>query len=302
MAKIVRKPSKSWPKGKPRSGSGWSKFVTLRMSRSRFRPGRRSFTKVQRQEHSKAMRNSLHQRALREVQQIGKAQQIQICEAYEKGETFSRIVKETGCKSSVIEQIFAQCGISRRTKFLRALENIGPSIHGGFLQGLFIQELVDRHNLSHQMIFRILKSQGVCLRQGWAWKSEKSRAKVIRKILSSGGTQPNRVEARLLHFLSKYSFQYRYNGRAASLVIRGKVPDFANIIGEKKVIELFGDFYHRADKAEHGGDDGEGRRELFARSGYRTLIIWEHELEDESVLLEKVAKFDGYHPSGEFHP
>lgn len=34
-----------------------------------------------------------------------------------------------------------------------------------------------------------------------------------------------------------------------------------------------------------------GRKEIFSRYGYDTLVIWEHELKDEAKLVEKLKVF-----------
>jgi len=62
------------------------------------------------------------------------------------------------------------------------------------------------------------------------------------------------------------------------------VPDFININGQKKIIELYGDYWHR-------NDDPQDRIDLFAKYGYQTLIIWEHELKNEVELKDKLQEF-----------
>jgi very-short-patch-repair endonuclease len=80
------------------------------------------------------------------------------------------------------------------------------------------------------------------------------------------------------------NLSYKYVG-GGDLVIAGKIPDFVNINGQKKLIELYGSYWHR-------NDDPNNRIELFKEYGWKTLIIWEDELKMEEILKEKLLKFD----------
>lgn len=62
--------------------------------------------------------------------------------------------------------------------------------------------------------------------------------------------------------------------------IDGKCPDFLNINGKKQLIELFGTYWHKP-------EDEEIRRVHFARYGYETIVIWDHEIADLKKELER---------------
>lgn len=64
----------------------------------------------------------------------------------------------------------------------------------------------------------------------------------------------------------------------------GKNPDFVCCGEKKKIIELFGDYWHR-------GDNGEKRITHFKQYGYDTLIIWEHDLHDVDGVIASVRNF-----------
>jgi len=76
--------------------------------------------------------------------------------------------------------------------------------------------------------------------------------------------------------------EYRYVGDG-SLIIGGKCPDFANCNGERKIIEMFGDYWHR-------GEIPQDRIDTFKPFGFDTLIVWEHELKDPQ-LPQKIMAF-----------
>ena len=68
-------------------------------------------------------------------------------------------------------------------------------------------------------------------------------------------------------------------------------PDFLSTNGQRKVIEVFGDYWHK-------GEDPQGRIDAFAKLGFKCLVIWEHETDtiiwncpiDEMTLLPLVNK------------
>lgn len=98
--------------------------------------------------------------------------------------------------------------------------------------------------------------------------------------------RPNKVEMRLSEFLNnQYPGEWKYVGDG-SFVIAGKNPDFININGRKLIIELFGDYWHK-------GEDPSDRAAIFEPYGFRTLVIWEHELKDMGVMGDKVVEFIG---------
>ncbi len=61
-------------------------------------------------------------------------------------------------------------------------------------------------------------------------------------------------------------------------------PDFLNVNGQKKIIELFGDYWHR-------GETGENRIDNFGKYGFKTLIVWENELANIDLLSNKLLLF-----------
>lgn len=108
--------------------------------------------------------------------------------------------------------------------------------------------------------------------------------KRIRAIMASLCVKPNGKELELLGLFRENDLPYKFVGDG-KFWIKGKNPDFINTNHQKSLVELFGDYWHK-------GDDGEERKEIFARYGYRTLIIWEHELDDKQTLLERVKSFE----------
>lgn len=116
----------------------------------------------------------------------------------------------------------------------------------------------------------------------WANMDKEKRHKWIRSIHKAVSRVPNKPETFLTNLLDDlFPGEWKYVGDG-QMVIAGKCPDFVNINGQKKIIELFGDYWHR-------GDDPEDRKRIFSPFGFDTLVIWEHELKKDS-LVETTSK------------
>lgn len=116
------------------------------------------------------------------------------------------------------------------------------------------------------------------------WKNKEFREKRLMAIGIGNNLKPNNPEKIILNILNElYPNEWKYTGDY-SLIINGKNPDFANINGQKKLIELFGDYWHR-------GQNPQDRIDIFKVYGYDTLIIWECELKNKVKVELKIQHF-----------
>lgn len=109
----------------------------------------------------------------------------------------------------------------------------------------------------------------------------------VAKQMRARNVCPNKAETFLDEFfqdLLPNEYKFVGDGKDEDFIIAGKCPDFVNINGQKKIIELFGEPFH-APKEE------QERIDLFAQYGYQTLIIWYNELENLQAVEEKVLSF-----------
>jgi G:T-mismatch repair DNA endonuclease (very short patch repair protein) len=106
--------------------------------------------------------------------------------------------------------------------------------------------------------------------------------------------KPNNKELQLGTLLdSLYPKQFRYVGDG-QIIIDGCVPDFIDCNHRKLALELFGTYWHGLKKTGLTREEAEQQRiDRFAKYGYSTLIVWEHELKQPEVLKEKIIKFVG---------
>jgi len=110
------------------------------------------------------------------------------------------------------------------------------------------------------------------------WLDKSYRDKVLRDI------KPNNPEKILIKLLDKTNFRYVGNYR---FWINKFNPDFIDR-KNKKIIELFGDYWHRNTKQKD-----KIRLKVYKKNGYKTLIIWQHELKDLNKVINKIKKFNG---------
>lgn len=115
----------------------------------------------------------------------------------------------------------------------------------------------------------------------------------VKRMVKSWARRPTNPEKQLEDILNKYFPQFKYNGdNRLGVVLGGLIPDFINVNGRKEVIELFGDFYHAPETIGYRWRGSElGKTMAYNSLGFRCLVIWEHELDNESEVVEKIRQF-----------
>ena len=116
------------------------------------------------------------------------------------------------------------------------------------------------------------------------WSNPETKDSVLKNMMKAVGAKPNLTELRLQTLLDQYfPHEWKFVGNG-EIIIGGKLPDFININGKKQIIELFGIFWHPL-------FDVAKRTDHFRQYGFKTLIIWEDELENEAKLVKKIKAF-----------
>jgi G:T-mismatch repair DNA endonuclease (very short patch repair protein) len=116
------------------------------------------------------------------------------------------------------------------------------------------------------------------------WKNVQIREKTIKSWTIGNKLKPNKPEAILNNLIKNINLNYTYND---SININGFVPDFIDI-KNKKIIEMFGDYWHN----KLGAYNKDRRRKYhYKKYGYKTLVIWEHELKNTDKVKQKLINF-----------
>jgi len=110
------------------------------------------------------------------------------------------------------------------------------------------------------------------------WKNPEHARKTLHRRTPSG------VESIFIRLLEDNDFKYRYIGNG-EIVFGGKNPDFININGQKKLIEIWGNHWHQ-------GQNPQERIDYFKKFGFDTLVIWASELRYPEQVIDKIQKFD----------
>ena len=126
------------------------------------------------------------------------------------------------------------------------------------------------------------------------WQNPEYRNKIIRNTMKAQNKKPNKKEHQLNELLQKYfPNEFKYTGDGVN-IIYGLCPDFTNCNSKKKLIELFGDYWHNDKQRNIKWICTEwGRKAIYSQLGYDCLIIWEHELKDENKVVKKIKNFVG---------
>lgn len=128
------------------------------------------------------------------------------------------------------------------------------------------------------------------------WQSEYMKKlfaenpEIIRKIRKS--KKPTAPEKRLINIIEEYKLPYKYVGDG-TLTIYHLNPDFININGKKKLIEIFGDYYHTT-LATEWKDTELGKIMIYNSFGFKCLILWDHDMAKmtDSGIATLIKRFD----------
>lgn len=107
----------------------------------------------------------------------------------------------------------------------------------------------------------------------------------VKRTLISYKRRPNKIET-LLDGMTPENVRYIGNGAWWRKLPNGryKNPDF-KVTGENKVIEVYGDYFHR-------NDNPQDLIVLYKQIGIDCLVIWENEINNQpQLVLEKVNVF-----------
>ena len=121
----------------------------------------------------------------------------------------------------------------------------------------------------------------ICRHNKDQWKNPE----YVKSQMRARNCSPNKFEMYLDKILQdNFPNVWRFVGDG-QLIIQGKCPDFIDA-SQKKIIELFGDYWHRYSEERE-------RMAFFKQYGYDTLIIWTHDFDnkEEGKVLEKVSNF-----------
>lgn len=100
-----------------------------------------------------------------------------------------------------------------------------------------------------------------------------------------GRCRPTEPERKLIDIVEEFQLPFKYVGDG-KFVVDSMNPDFIDTLGLNKIVEVFGDYWHK-------DEDPQERIDAFKKYGYDCLVIWEHELKNLQTepITEKITEF-----------
>ena len=116
------------------------------------------------------------------------------------------------------------------------------------------------------------------------WSNSEYKNKMLKKFINSSQAKPNKKEFHLFNLINKIQpKKYKLNVKG-NVILNGRIPDIVNVNGQKKCIELFGDYWHRNDSVRK-------KKTHYRKLGWDCLVIWERELKNEKKVIKKLQEF-----------
>lgn len=231
------------------------------------------------------------------------SREVKICLLSECNNTFERRVTETRrfCSNSCSGKYTWR--MLDNSKRCRKIGEANSKIRMGSKQSKESNEKRSKtlKGRSYIELFGVKKAEELKKRKSRThkllWQNPIFREEHIRILFDNLELRPTKPEMLLGKLLQQFCpNQYRYVGDC-EFILGGKNPDFVNINGQKKLIELFGDYWHSEEVVGVPREQHEKERiEYFVKYGYKTLIIWESELKNIDSLKEKIIRFHEIEP------
>lgn len=117
----------------------------------------------------------------------------------------------------------------------------------------------------------------------------------IKRVLKGLMKKPTKLELRVGEVLEKrFPGEWKYVGDG-KLVVGGKCPDYVHREG-KRVLEVFGSQWHNPDVSFKDKipfhQTEEGVIEHYTKYGYACVVVWDHELADEGLVVKKLNSLE----------
>lgn len=106
------------------------------------------------------------------------------------------------------------------------------------------------------------------------------------KAMLGNNPKPNHPEKIIINLIKENDLPFNYVGNK-QIIIGGFNPDFLSK-NPKHIIEVNGDYWHNLPNTK---EKDKRKLETYSKYGYKTLVIWEHELKNPTQVLNKIREF-----------
>ena len=122
------------------------------------------------------------------------------------------------------------------------------------------------------------------------FENPEHKNRILRAVQAAWNIHPNKPETivgNLLNEIDPNHWEFVGDGK---IVMGGRIPDYYNVNGQKKIIEVFGDYWH-GERARCYEETEEGRIAHFKQFGHDVLVIWESELKEPDKVTLRIKEF-----------
>ena len=118
------------------------------------------------------------------------------------------------------------------------------------------------------------------------WQNKEYREKTLKAMIKGLIKRPTSLEQQMIDIIKKHNLPYRYTGNG-SFLIGFKNPDFVNVNGEKKLIEV-GNIYHH--KLRFGSVENyiNQRKEYYKSYGWKSYFFIKDDIDENEIIKELV--------------
>lgn len=117
------------------------------------------------------------------------------------------------------------------------------------------------------------------------WANPEYYETQVQKVIQNFQLRPTNLEQQIIDLIQQLNLPLRYTGDGTCFIGRAN-PDFIGT-KDKIIVEVAGDYWHDENYEQD-------RTKYFAQhGGYRTLVIWQHELNELEKVKQKLLDFVG---------
>jgi len=159
------------------------------------------------------------------------------------------------------------------------------------------EKIAEKLGKSPRAVYHMVDKLDLEMDDPWRFRRGEKMAKshgeeALRKIAErSFPEKPTSPERRVIGIIDDYSLPFKYVGKG-DVIIGGLIPDFIDCDGSKRIIEVFGDYWHTGKDVPHHRTE-EGRRKRFSEYGFDLLVLWESEMKDlsDAEIAERIRRW-----------
>ena len=202
-----------------------------------------------------------------------------------------QIAKEIGCGRDTVWKYLKKFNIKLRSTGGNSKNQIASNYIDGRCSKIYYCIDCLKKGIKTKICYRTAiygKSRCYSCASKSKWQNKEYRDNTRKRIFEALYLSPNNPEKLLIKLLNKIlPKQYTFVGDG-KLIVGGFCPDFVNK-DNNKIIEMFGDYWHNL---PDWSKRDKRRKIAYKKLGYKTLIIWEHELKDIEEIKERILEFN----------